>query len=106
MNLEEMGKFKDISLLILISLAEEDKHGYAIMEDLKSNFSIELGAGTLYGAISRLEKNNLIKPVITEDRKIPYTITEEGKKLLSFQLENINKIISTGKSRLRLTWGL
>lgn len=103
MNLEEMGKFKDISLLILISLAEEDKHGYAIMEDLKNNFSIELGAGTLYGAISRLEKNNLIKPVITEDRKIPYKITEEGKRLLSFQLEHINKIISTGKSRLRLT---
>lgn len=102
MNLEEMGKFKDISLLILISLADGDKHGYAIMEDLKNNLGIELGPGTLYGAISRLEKSELIKPILTGDRKIPYHITDSGKKLLNLQMENLSKIVSTGSSRLGL----
>lgn len=46
----------DPSLLVLSSLAECDKHGYAIMMDVETFTGIHLGPGTLYGAITRLEE--------------------------------------------------
>ncbi len=45
---------KDPTILILASLADGDKHGYAIMEDVQVFAGIRLGSGTLYGAICRL----------------------------------------------------
>ena len=56
----------DPSLLIVASLAEGDKHGYGIMEDIQSFAGIRLGPGTLYGAISRLEERGWIRPVISD----------------------------------------
>lgn len=41
MNLNEMGKYRDPSMLILLSLSEHDKHGYVIMEDMRNNFNID-----------------------------------------------------------------
>ena len=43
----------DPPLLVLASLAEGAKHGYAIMEDIQRFANIRLGPGTLYGAITR-----------------------------------------------------
>ena len=43
----------DPTLLILASLAEGDKHGYAILTDVKTFAGVELGIGTLYAAITR-----------------------------------------------------
>ncbi len=53
----------DPTLLVLASLAESDKHGYAIMEDIRQFAGIRLGPGTLYGAITRLEERGWIRPV-------------------------------------------
>ena len=44
----------DPTLLILASLAEGERHGYAIMEDIERFADVRLGPGTLYGAITRL----------------------------------------------------
>ena len=46
----------DPTLLVLASLAEGDKHGYAMMEDIERFAGVRLGPGTLYGAITRLEE--------------------------------------------------
>ena len=46
----------DPTLLVLASLADGDKHGYAMMEDIQKFADVRLGPGTLYGAISRLEE--------------------------------------------------
>ena len=43
----------DPTLLVLASLAEGDKHGYAMMEDIQRFADVRLGPGTLYGAITR-----------------------------------------------------
>src|SRR6266853_1163677 len=52
---------QDPTILILASLADGDKHGYAIMEDIQVFASIRLGPGTLYGAICRLERRRRIR---------------------------------------------
>jgi DNA-binding PadR family transcriptional regulator len=93
----------DPSLLILASLADGDKHGYAMMEDIHRFAGVRLGPGTLYGAITRLEQHNCIAPVNSHDRRQPYRITTAGKRCLQEQLAQLNQVVRTGLRRLRET---
>src|SRR4029077_1403733 len=52
----------EASVLILISLADGPKHGYALIQDIKQLADVELGPGTLYGALDRLEGARLVWP--------------------------------------------
>lgn len=96
------SKFSEPSLFILISLAEKNRHGYAIMEDVEKSYDIKLGPGTLYGAISRLEKAGYISVLESQDRKKPYKLTEEGQIYLTEQIREIQKVTSLGLKRLGL----
>jgi DNA-binding PadR family transcriptional regulator len=95
----------DPGLLVLSSLAEGPKHGYAISQDVEEMIGVRLGAGTLYGALSRLEANGLIKALSAEGRRRPYRITAEGSAALEEQLRALNRIVDTGLGRLRVAAG-
>jgi hypothetical protein len=72
----------EASVLILISLADGPKHGYALIQDIKALAGVELGPGTLYGALDRLERLGLIEPLPADDRRHPYRITAPGAAAL------------------------
>ncbi len=91
----------DPSLLILASLADGDKHGYAMIEDIEGFAGVRLGPGTLYGAITRLEQRRWIRSVASDDRRQPYTITSAGREHLTTQLNQFDRIVKTGLRRLR-----
>ena len=91
----------DPTLLVLASLAEGDKHGYAMMLDIETFAGVKLGPGTLYGAITRLEQQGWIRPVNSTDRRRPYTITPTGRGHLQTQLAGLNQVVKTGLSRLK-----
>jgi DNA-binding PadR family transcriptional regulator len=91
----------DPNLLILSSLADGDKHGYAMMEDIERFAGVRLGPGTLYGAITRLEERGWIRPVPSDDRRQPYTLTSAGRAYLEEQLGGMEKVVKTGLKRLR-----
>jgi DNA-binding PadR family transcriptional regulator len=91
----------DPTILILASLAEGDKHGYAIMEDILTFAGIRLGPGTLYGAISRLEDRGWIRAVKSESRRQPYRITADGSLELKRQLALFGQVVRTGNRRLK-----
>jgi DNA-binding PadR family transcriptional regulator len=91
----------DPAFLVLASLAEGDKHGYAIMEDVERFAAIKLGPGTLYGAITRLEENGWIAPVPSDDRRQPYTLTAMGRKSLENEVAALDNVLKTTKKRLR-----
>jgi len=91
----------DPGLLVLASLAEGDKHGYAMMLDIEAFAGVKLGPGTLYGAITRLEQQAWIKPVNSTDRRRPYTITPAGRGHLQEELAALNQVVKTGLTRLR-----
>ncbi|MBM3762665.1 MAG: PadR family transcriptional regulator [Acidobacteria bacterium] len=93
----------DPNLLILTSLADGDKHGYAMMEDIQVFSGVSLGPGTLYGAITRLEERGWIRPTKSTDRRQPYTLTAAGKRHLSEQLESLNRFVAQGRLRLEQT---
>lgn len=63
------------------------QHGYAIMQDVEemSEGAVKLGPGTLYGALTNLEDNKLIRKVDEVKRRKVYAITEHGKAVLMAQ---------------------
>jgi len=91
----------DPTLLVLASLAEGDKHGYAMMEDIEQFAGVRLGPGTLYGAITRLEERGWIRPAAAEDRRQPYTITALGRRHLEEQVSSLNAVVKTAQRRLK-----
>lgn len=94
------GRFSGPALLILISLTEGDKHGYALIEDIECTQRVRLGPGTLYAAIARLEAQGLIEPVASSDRRRPYSLTVEGRRILREQLIDLQCLATVGLERL------
>ena len=82
---DDLGRFADPSVLILTSLSDGPKHGYAIMTDVAAFSGVRMEPGTLYGALSRLEKRGWIQPLDTEERRRPYQITAVGESVLAEQ---------------------
>ena len=99
-NLADLGRFAEPSLLILVSLSDRPKHGYAIMEDLATMSGIRIGPGTLYAALARLEKRGLIEALPPEERRRPYRLTGLGATTLRAQLEGLETFARTGLRRL------
>jgi DNA-binding PadR family transcriptional regulator len=92
------------ALLILTSLADGPKHGYAITKDIEKQVSITLGPGTLYAALSRLEEQGLVAAVDGDDeRRRPYRITAEGIAVLHERLRAMARFARTGLIRLGVT---
>lgn len=98
--MEDLGRFSDPSLLILSSLASGPKHGYAIMEDIRAFAGAKLEPGTLYGALTRLERRGWIAALPAEERRRPYRITGAGMAALREQLATMERIVTTGQTRL------
>ena len=90
------------TLLVLASLADSDKHGYAMMEDIQRFASVRLGPGTLCGAITRLEERGWIAPVDSAGR-LPYRLTAAGKRALEEHLAHLNEVVRAALRRLRAT---
>jgi len=99
-DLEDFGRFSEPALLILISLADGPKHGYAMTDDIERLSDVRLGPGTLYGAITRLESRGLIEGVASEDRRNPYRLTGLGERALRARLTAIETVARAGRLRL------
>ena len=99
-ELDDFGRFTEPALLILISLAEGPKHGYAMIEDIANIADVRFGPGTLYGAITRLESRGLIERLDAEDRRNPYRLTGLGEKALRARLASIQSVARIGQRRL------
>ena len=90
-------------LHILLALADEERHGYGIMREVKTRTDdeVRLGPGTLYGAIKRLLNDGLIEtsgerpdPAIDDERRTYYRLSGLGAKVLHAELDRLNKIIA------------
>lgn len=93
----------DATLLVLASLSDGDKHGYAMLEDIDRFAGLRLGPGTLYGAITRLEERGWIKPIAADDRRRPYTLTASGREYLRTQVQGLDRVLKTAARRLNQT---
>jgi DNA-binding PadR family transcriptional regulator len=99
-SLPEFGRFAEPALLILVSLSDGPKHGYAIMADVEEGTGRPMGPGTLYAALARLENRGLIEALPPEDRRRPYRLTGVGASTLSEQLKGLSAFAELGLRRL------
>ena len=100
-KLDEMGRWSEPGLLVLASLADGEKHGYAMVKDVEAMAGVHLGPGTLYGALARLEEQGLIAALPAVGRRRPYRLTGAGAAVLRTQLTQIGRVADTGLKRLR-----
>ena len=96
----EFGRFTEPSLLILVSLSNGPKHGYAIMQDVEQGSGRPMGAGTLYAALARLEDLGLVEPLPPVDRRRPYRLTAVGASELAEQLRGLSQFVDQGLRQL------
>lgn len=101
-ELSELGRFADVSFLVLASLATGPKHGYAMLEDIHRFSGTHLEPGPLYSALTRLERRGWIEALPAEDRRRPYRLTSAGGAVLREQVASLERIATAGKARLAL----
>lgn len=100
-----LGRSSGPASLILASLADGAKHGYALTKDIASFAGVRLAPGTLYEALSRLEAAGLIEGLQSEDRRRPYRLTATGAAALGTYLRSQRHVAEVGLSRLAGNWG-
>jgi DNA-binding PadR family transcriptional regulator len=96
----DLGRWSDPPLLVLASLADGPKHGYAITQDVVAQTGVRLGPGTLYGAIGRLEERGLIEALPPVQRRRPYRLTAAGEQVLADTARRMRQVADLGLSRL------
>ena len=93
---------------ILLALADEDRHGYGIMQEVKSRTDgrVKLGPGTLYGAIKRLleqgvlaEQNERPDPALNDERRRYYRLTDFGQKVLRAEAERLARLVKQAQAK-------
>ena len=99
-NLDHFGRFTEPAVLILISLADQPKHGYAISDDIETLTGYRPGPGTLYGAMARLESLGFIEPLESRDHRNTYKMTPAGLKALRARLASMETVTRIGRERL------
>ena len=86
---------------ILLSLLTP-MHGYGIMQNVKklTNGRLNIGAGTLYGAINTLLSKGFIAEYKSDLSKKEYIITEDGRSVLNVELNRLKELVKNGEEIL------
>ena len=93
---------------ILLALADEERHGYGIMQEVKrrTDGKVRLGAGTLYGAIKRLLEKGIIAetderpdPELNEERRRYYRLTDFGQRVLRVEVSRLNQLVQQARDK-------
>jgi DNA-binding PadR family transcriptional regulator len=93
-------------LLILTSLADQPRHGYALIKDIESlsGGRVRMSTGTLFGALRRLLDDDWIERFEQEDtarQKQAYRLTSAGRKQLQVELDRMKQLTRAGFARLK-----
>ncbi len=92
---------------ILIALADRDRHGYSIMQDVASRTEgkVQLSAGTLYSSIRRMLEQGLIEelsdspdPTSTDERRRYYRLTRFGRRVAAAEAERLSSLLHQARS--------
>ena len=83
----------ETAFYILYSL-QQPQHGYGIGQAVKemTNDEVSISPGTMYGTLSKMEKDGLIDLLKEEDKRKIYHITDLGKEVLKIELSRIKRL--------------
>jgi DNA-binding PadR family transcriptional regulator len=107
-NSESYGPLTPAMFHVLLALAEDDLHGYAILKEvgLRTGGKVLLSTGTLYGIIKRLLADGLIaelrsRPAAAQDdeRRRYYRLTPRGREVAAAEAERMNEIVGIARAK-------
>ena len=94
---------------ILLALADEERHGYGIMQDVarQTEGSLQLGPGTLYGCLKRMLASGLVEesderpdPALDDERRRYYRMTGLGKRVVRAEAQRLAGAVMAAKAKL------
>ena len=92
---------------ILVALADRDRHGYSIMQDVaaRTDGKVRLSAGTLYSAIRRMLEQGLIEelrdspdPQSDDERRRYYRLTRFGREVATAEARRVHDLLSQARA--------
>src|SRR3989441_6596538 len=95
---------------ILLALADRERHGYHIMQEVdeRTEGKVKLGPGTLYGSIKRMLADGLIEetderpdPELDDQRRRYYRLTGLGNRVCAAEVERLRALVARASSRAR-----
>lgn len=109
---EDLLPLTPVALNILLALADEERHGYGIMLEVRERTGgrMRLGPGTLYGSIKRMVDGGLIEEVGErtdaeldegrhEERRRYYRLTDFGSRVLAAEVERLEDVVSVARAK-------
>ena len=93
---------------ILLALADRERHGYGIMQEvmMMTQNRVRMGPGTLYGSIKRMLKVNLIEesderpdPELDDERRRYYRLTDFGRQVLAAEARRLSTLIDVAQAK-------
>jgi DNA-binding PadR family transcriptional regulator len=102
---------KPVELLVLLSLSDDDRHGYALTLDIaaRTDGAVRLEPGNLYKVLKRLVSDGLVDPVdhrpapeSNEERRRYYTLTRLGARVAALEAARLKALIATPTVRALL----
>jgi DNA-binding PadR family transcriptional regulator len=105
-NIPDPKPLSEPVLLILTSLADQPRHGYALIQDIESlsGGRVRMSTGTLFGALRRLLEDGWIQrfeQADTSRQKQAYRLTAGGRKQLQLELDRMRQLTRAGFARLK-----
>jgi DNA-binding PadR family transcriptional regulator len=99
---------------ILLALADQERHGYAIMLEVaeRTGGRTRLGPGTLYGTLKRLVQQGLVAesdarpdPALDDERRRYYRLTPLGRQVAEREAERLEAMVRTARAKRLLPGG-
>jgi DNA-binding PadR family transcriptional regulator len=93
---------------ILLALADQERHGYGIMQDVAHQTAdqLQMGPGTLYGCLKRMLAANLVEeaderpdPALDDERRRYYRLTRAGRTAMRAETERLSAAVAAAKSK-------
>jgi DNA-binding PadR family transcriptional regulator len=105
----EQGPLSPAVFHILLALADEERHGYGIMQDVahQTGNALRLGPGTLYGCLKRMLAAGLVEesderpdPALDDERRRYYRMTALGKRVVHAEAERLYGAVTAARTKL------
>ena len=102
---DERLPLSPLSMAILLALADGDRHGYALMQEIEAQTDGALvpGTGSLYAGLQRLMGDGLIREAAGEPgadrRRRYYAITEEGREIARAEVRRMLRVLDVAAAK-------
>jgi DNA-binding PadR family transcriptional regulator len=106
MEIEHLLPLPEATIHILMAVAEDDRHGYAIIQEVatRTNGTLKLSAGTLYRSIQRMLEQGLIQetaerpaPELDDERRRYYRITPFGRAVAKAEAGRLTQLVKLAR---------